>query len=76
MSGPCLCGDPGCPRCFPQPAFEPPQEVIDAAEGLLDAATARHGNHDETFTECLMCGEWEGHAESCPIPKLKEWMGT
>jgi hypothetical protein len=19
-TGPCLCGDPGCPRCFPQPA--------------------------------------------------------
>ena len=32
MSGPCLCGDPYCPRCFPQPRPEPdPDEAYEIA---------------------------------------------
>lgn len=28
--GPCLCGDPYCPRCFPQPRYEPdPDEAYE-----------------------------------------------
>jgi hypothetical protein len=55
--------------------FIAPDEVVDAVEALLDAATKRHAGKDETFIECLMCGKWEEHDNACPIPSLRKWMG-
>lgn len=75
MNGPCLCGDPLCRRCFPG-GFEPEQEVCSAVEMLLDIGLKHHHdrNADETFTECRLCGMWEEHSETCPIPVLKRWI--
>lgn len=53
-------------------------EVALAVHNLLDLAVESHRNEpsDETFTECLMCGDWEGHNAACPVPRLLRWLDT
>lgn len=41
---------------------------------LLDVAVVPHSSADETFLECKLCGEWEGHEEGCPVPALEAWL--
>ena len=53
---------------------EPPAVIVDMINLLVDAATVRHPNGDETFVECLVCGEWEGHTDKCPVPSLEQWL--
>lgn len=50
--------------------------IADAAQALIDVATRTHHDRqaDESFTECLICGEWDGHAERCPIPLIYQWL--
>jgi hypothetical protein len=50
--------------------------IVDAVESLLDASIARHSNGDETFVECLVCGDWEGHQAGCFVPALLAWQET
>jgi hypothetical protein len=54
--------------------YETPQVLIDLIERVIDCGGNRHSNGDETFIECLVCGEWEGHTDDCPIPALDRWM--
>ena len=28
---------------------------------------------EESFTRCLICGEWEDHTDVCPIPAIERW---
>jgi hypothetical protein len=53
--------------------------IADAVEALLDVARIRHTeakDDGETFTECRMCGEWEGHANDCAVPLLEKWLNS
>lgn len=60
-----------------QMPHECPYAIVGVAEHLLDIATELHFDNqtEETFSECRLCGEWEGHTDQCPIPALKQWMG-
>lgn len=76
-AGPCLCGDPACRRCFPSGGtYDPPKALIDTLNGLLDDAIRRHTERstEETFEECILCGEWEGHTDQCPIPAIDRFL--
>ncbi len=55
--------------------IEAEPEIAAAVEALLDLASARHYDSasDETFTECRVCGEWEGHRDGCFVPALQAW---
>lgn len=48
MSGPCLCGDPGCGRCFVQPASCP-------LCGLYRPAECENCGDEETGNPCGGC---------------------
>lgn len=47
-------------------------------EQILEDTIAKH--HDsqsgETFEECVLCGEWDGHEVLCPIPAIDKWVNT
>lgn len=49
-----------------------PDEVVNVLQELIDVGVRRHvdATADETFTECLVCGEWEGHLDDCPMPHV------
>lgn len=53
-------------------------ELIDQVGALLEAAEARHTDRhaDETFSECLLCGEWDSHTDACPVPAIYRWLET
>lgn len=54
--------------------YEAPENVVEAVDALMDVATRTETNRDgETFTECKMCGEWEGHHDDCPMPAIVKW---
>lgn len=52
-----------------------PAEVIDAVQSLLDTVLVSHHDRqsEETFIECLMCGEWDSHIDDCCIPAVLAW---
>ena len=56
--------------------YDPPQEVIDAVEELLDIGVVKlHDRQSgETFTECKVCGKIDEHEVTCPVPMLEQWM--
>lgn len=61
MNGPCLCGDPYCPRCF---ASLPPAED---PRGRLRRLVRRIGCHvfghdDDPWGECRACGDRNARA--------------
>lgn len=57
----------------PEP-YEPPAEVLQLVNTLIDQArTSQSWHTGETFVQCLVCGEWEGHADNCPMPALIRW---
>lgn len=49
------------------------EDALNAMQQAIDSAEVRHYDHnsDETFIECLICGEWEEHKDGCPIPVMK-----
>jgi hypothetical protein len=53
---------------------QPPPALIDAVQELIEFATERLTNDDETFIECKLCGGLDGHDGSCPIPACQKWM--
>lgn len=58
------------------PKHEPPAVVVEIVNLLVDNAIVSHSNGDETFHECLVCGDWEGHTDDCPMPALERWLRT
>jgi hypothetical protein len=50
-------------------------EIAEAVEALLEVALSQHTDPraDETFTECHLCDQWEGHTRDCPVPLLQLW---
>jgi hypothetical protein len=55
-------------------AFEPSTQACEAVERLLDEVTVRETWHtDETFVQCLLCGEWDSHTDDCAVPALLRW---
>jgi len=51
-------------------------EVVDAAEALLDVSVSSHYDEQsgDTFEQCHACGGWEEHKEDCFVPNLKTWL--
>jgi hypothetical protein len=47
----------------------------DKLAALADDAIVRVHDpvSDETFIRCLVCGEWEGHTDICPLPAIERW---
>ena len=45
-------------------------------EEFLDNSQAKRRDSfsEETFTECMLCGEWEGHKDNCPVPAIEKWL--
>lgn len=62
----------------PAPVVEDRErQIADAVEALLDVAVERHTeNRDdgETFEQCHLCGKWEEHEPTCPVPLLRAWL--
>ncbi len=59
------------------PATDPEtSELVDSIVAVMDLAVLPHHDHSagETFLECKLCGEWEGHEDDCPIPMLERWL--
>lgn len=54
----------------------PADEVVDLLNHVVDVCIVRHSNGDETFQECRVCGEWEGHTDLCPMPAIERWLMT
>lgn len=52
----------------------PAPEVVTLLNEVADVAILRHSNGDETFTECRVCGEWDSHADLCPIRAIERWL--
>lgn len=54
--------------------YSVPDDVCNAVQTLLDTCLVSHPSlSDETFTECLMCGDWEDHKPGCIVPALLQW---
>jgi len=56
-------------------------EVAELVEQLLDVATSRHTHsgpdgESETFIECHVCGEWEGHKDGCFVAAMQAWQNA
>lgn len=53
-------------------------QIDNVLEQTLDDAIVRH--HDsqsgETFEECVVCGEWDGHVNHCPIPAIDKYINS
>jgi hypothetical protein len=52
--------------------------IADQLAALVEEACARYTDpvSEETFTRCLICGEWEGHTDHCPIPVIERWAAS
>jgi hypothetical protein len=54
--------------------FEPSDKTCNDVESFLDSVLeAQHCNTGETFILCRLCGEWDSHAETCPVPAVQAW---
>jgi hypothetical protein len=51
----------------------PPKDIVEAVEGLLDTVLRHHATEQETFYECRVCGEWEGHEAGCFVAVVQRW---
>jgi len=51
-------------------------ELLGMLEKVAEDATIHH--HDsqsgESFRECVVCGEWDGHEKECPMPAIELWI--
>ena len=59
-------------------SWDTPQSLVDALDGIACDALQHQADpqSDETLVLCLICGEWEGHAEICPLPAIEKWLAT
>jgi len=50
-------------------------EIADLVQDLLDIALEHLHDRasEESFEECHLCGDVDGHAEGCAIPLLQAW---
>lgn len=50
--------------------------IIDSFEEILDDAIQYHRDSvsEETFRECMVCGEWDSHIKECPIQAIELWI--
>jgi hypothetical protein len=55
---------------------ETPQALADAVQELVDDTLVLHYDRasQERFTECRLCGGWEDHTDTCPIPAMVRWL--
>jgi hypothetical protein len=58
--------------------YNTPQQLLDRLQTLVeDAQTKQYDPRvDETFTQCLVCGVWESHDPTCPIPWMDTWLAN
>lgn len=71
MSGPCLCGDPYCPRCGSSEA----QWCESVAEVLAGAYEVSGMTDEEPCHTCRVCPGTKGdHAEGCWVSGAEVWI--
>lgn len=51
------------------------QTVLDVLESVI-AMTRTHTDRasEETFTECLVCGDVDSHTDECPVPAIQRFL--
>lgn len=49
------------------------KKVTALFEQVLDVATETVPGPEESFVHCLVCDEWEGHKDGCPIEAIEKW---
>ena len=56
--------------------WEPSASTCDDVQGLLDALSERLHDRtsDETFIQCLACGQVDGHSPQCFVPLMERWV--
>ena len=70
-------GEPEWTGVRPEPpVHQPPQELTDMLDSFLSEVVQTHydSQSEDTFVECKLCGEWEGHTEDCPVPAIETYM--
>jgi len=50
--------------------------LVDLLARVDDEGTSHHqdSTSGETFQECLLCGEWDGHTPECPMPAIDKYL--
>lgn len=64
-------------RIFSVPErVEQKDAAFEVLEQALEAGILSHWNSksEEVFIECLLCDDWEGHKDGCPIPVIEKWL--
>ena len=53
-------------------------ELDNLLEQVLDEAMIPHRDmqSEESFQECAICGEWDGHVNHCPIPAIDKYINS
>lgn len=53
-------------------------ELENALEQILEDAIITHYDSlsGERFQECVICGEWDGHESTCPIPAIDKFVNS
>lgn len=56
--------------------LESKNEAFELLEQVLEAGLLKHydSKSEETLQECLLCDDWEGHKDGCPIPVIEKWL--
>ena len=59
--------------------WEPDETMCGEVQALLESAVLSHQTRNsadeyETFEECRLCGDVDGHNEGCPVPALRAWL--
>lgn len=51
-------------------------ELLAELQTLTENAVVYHNDSQsgESFRECVVCGEWDDHLSTCPIPAIERWI--
>ena len=52
------------------------QTLNEQLESILEESKIPHrdSESEESFNECVLCKEWDGHEPACPIPAIEKWL--
>ena len=55
--------------------WEPTEDACEMVQAFLESALISLPTPDgETFVECRLCGDVDGHNDGCPLPALQAWL--
>lgn len=51
-------------------------ELFDTLQKVVEDSVVYHNDSQsgESFRECVVCGEWDDHLSTCPIPTIERWI--